>query len=223
MAIYCLNYLTIRGDKFYVSMFDKCFKENGIEFKVENYHLKNTGHTHFDFSNYLCYWQEKLPDSYKLIGLVSIEPKNDYSFSAFLPPSTDYFRIWENWQYIKWDTRHDAEEMIVKKVDDNCIRYEFQTQWAPLPVIDQMSIDFPMLNFEFKYVEDGQSFAGSVVYEDGELLENIEITRDGQSMHHFLKDNFGYKYYSCSSCESLLDENETKTGNCPFCEEKITL
>lgn len=221
MSNYCLNELRIVGDKEDISRFDNCFKKNGIQFIVDRHLLTASGYAHFNLSKYLCYYAEKNGDGFKLVGIQSIEMINDYSFSAFIPPSVSYLKNWDDWTAINWGTFSDVLELSVNRINDLCIEYKFKTKMPPLAVMDQMIIDFPMLNFEFKYVEDCQSYAGQIIYEEGELLENTQLLKNNQEMRKFLKENFSYEYMVCPSCESLLQEHEAEEENCPFCNEPI--
>lgn len=218
----CLNYLTVTGERSQLLKFDKCFKENGIEFKVEKNHLTDTGFTNFDFSNYLCYWHEKLTSGYKLLGLISVDQKKDYSFSAFIPPSISYFRIWDDWKFLKWSTRSDLDEMIVNWIDNGSVKYQFKTDWdPPMPVIVQMILDFKMLDFEFKYVEDCQSYAGVVRSKDGEIIEEVFSNVNPGGIRPLLEREFGYDFIKCPSCSELLQEHEADANKCPFCHTRI--
>lgn len=219
----CLNYLTVTGEKSDLIRFDKCFKEKGIEFNVEVHELTDAGFTHFDFSSYLCYWHQKITHGYKLVGLVSVDQKTDYSFSAFIPPSISYLKTWKDWQFAHWSTRSDLYGMTVNWLDNNCVQYHFKTHWeAPTPVIVQMLLDFYMLDFEFKYVEDCQSFAGLIKSKDGEIERSDFKTATEGDFRDFLRNDFGYDFFKCPSCSKLLQEHEAESDSCPFCHTKIT-
>lgn len=221
MSNYCLNELRIVGDKEDILRFDNCFKNNGIRFVVDRHLLTASGYAHFNLSKYLCYYSAKNGDGFKLVGLNSIEMMNDYSFSAFVPPSVSDLKTWDDWTVSKWGTFSDVLEMSVKKINNLCIEYNFKTIMPPLAVMDQLIIDFPMLNFEWKYAEDCQSYAGKIIYEEGELVENTQLFENSQEMRQFLKENFNYEYMICPSCESLLQEHEAEEEFCPLCNKQI--
>ena len=53
--------------------------------------------------------------------------------------------------------------------------------------------DWTDLSFELRYEEGGNCFAGYLLFEDGELVENVEVT--GDDYRQFVIDYFGYDPY----------------------------
>ena len=69
------------------------------------------------------------------------------------------FQSWYDWSCEKWGTKWNACDAQVLHEDDSGISYDFQTAWdAPLPVVVEMSKQFPNLKFTLQSDEESQAF-----------------------------------------------------------------
>ena len=100
-----------------------------------------------------------------------------------------------SWCVSHWGTKWDIDgEMVSVGKDDNEYTYHFSTAWSP-PVawVEKVAKDWTDLSFELRYEEGGVGFAGYVLFEDGELVENVEVT--GDDYRQFVIDYFDYDPY----------------------------
>ena len=59
--------------------------------------------------------------------------------------------------------------------------------------MEKVAKDWTDLSFELRYEEGGVGFAGYLLFEDGTLVENVEVTED--DYRQFVIDYFGYDPY----------------------------
>lgn len=100
-----------------------------------------------------------------------------------------------SWCVSHWGTKWDIDgEMVNVGKDDNEYTYHFSTAWSP-PVawVEKVAKDWTDLSFELRYEEGGVGFAGYLLFEDGELVENVEVT--GDDYRQFVIDYFDYDPY----------------------------
>jgi len=99
------------------------------------------------------------------------------------------------WCVSHWGTKWDIDGKTVSVgKDDNEYTYHFSTAWSP-PAgwLAKVAKDWADLSFELWYEEGGLGFAGYLLFEGGELVENVEVT--GDDYRQFVIDNFGYDPY----------------------------
>lgn len=85
------------------------------------------------------------------------------------------------WLLKNWNTTLNFCGPRLEREDEYGIFYSFYTAWSPpIPIIIEMSKQFPELFFELRYFEAGMEFNGHLIVEEGE----IEIHRKGDYFGH---------------------------------------
>lgn len=78
----------------------------------------------------------------------------------------------DNWG-TKWQAYNLSEEWLV---GDKEAEIDFCTAWSPpIPIIEQLSFNYPDLKFKMKFADEGKNFLGYVVFEKCKLIEDVEI------------------------------------------------
>lgn len=81
---------------------------------------------------------------------------------------------WYDWAIQNWGTKWSAAEVTV---DAAAGSITFDTAWAPpLVAIDTISTMFPRVTFTLAYAEGGAGFYGTMVFENGTLVESEEFS-----------------------------------------------
>jgi hypothetical protein len=89
------------------------------------------------------------------------------------------FASWYDWACEKWGTKWNASDAVVLHEDDSGISYDFQTAWdAPLPVIVEMSKQFPNLRFILQSDEESQSFFYEKEFVAGKQTKHEDLERE---------------------------------------------
>ena len=87
----------------------------------------------------------------------------------------------------------------------------FESAWAPpTPVIAAIAEQYPMLRIKHEFSEEGASFWGNVIYDNGAEVERNE----GECDHAWYMDTYGF----CPYVEWEWGDVGTK---CPDCGEVI--
>ena len=84
----------------------------------------------------------------------------------------DYgFASWYDWRLAHWGTKWDASDAELSEESATQFTYYFFTAWsAPEPVIEAMSRQHPLLQFEGTFDEPGNGVYFSATWENGEKL-----------------------------------------------------
>jgi hypothetical protein len=78
---------------------------------------------------------------------------------------------WYPWNNENWGTKWDAAEVHIERHADDHLQVSFQTAWSPpYPVVEQASVQFPMLTFTLEWEEE-QGFGAEVEVKEGEFTE----------------------------------------------------
>jgi hypothetical protein len=124
---------------------------------------------------------------------------------------------WYNWRVSNWGTKWDACESDWD-LDDNELTIHFQTAWAP-PIgwLENVSAQFPELEFKMIFQEEGQGFCGRadgidgiVEWQDGEVVLEDE---DGLAVEW---DSELDRYKYVESGEIIDDEDFWPIEHNPF-------
>lgn len=79
---------------------------------------------------------------------------------------------WYNWNRANWGTKWDAYDVELQVKSLSHLQYRFTTAWnEPAPVIEAMTEQFPSLRLTLTYKEEGDSFSGTLVGDQGILVE----------------------------------------------------
>lgn len=122
---------------------------------------------------------------------------------------------WYDWNNRVWGTKwdvgvRDGDTYPETSMDkgDGFIYYRFQTAWSPVIelLVQDLSPKFPTLKFVYEYEEE-QGWGGSVVFQNGDILESSEYDIPSSHGDHVDRD------MSCI-CE-WEEEQEFWFSDCP--------
>ena len=83
----------------------------------------------------------------------------EFSFEGTLPRGDR--EDWYNWSLENWGCKWDACEPYINESDSQCFSVSFDSAWAPpTEWLRNIMDDYPNLEFELEYSEDGMCFAG---------------------------------------------------------------
>lgn len=107
--------------------------------------------------------------------------KRVLSFNKFIP-YPDRFRIETGgyaWCVQNWGTKWDLSDDTIIVQTDKILSYQFDTAWSPpIPVVMEMSRQFPLLSFTLTYDEPGMCFKGKYKVKAGKVLLDSYIERE---------------------------------------------
>ena len=100
---------------------------------------------------------------------------------------------WFNWCPEHWGTKWPACDAEILEEDEEHILYSFKTAWSsPDPIIEALGKTFKG-SMEFKYYEEQVTeFAGKVLYEHGELVDETFVEGDNDEIWDFMENEFGF-------------------------------
>lgn len=79
-----------------------------------------------------------------------------------------------DWRYNNWGTKWEPEFFSMDRLQGGATYY-FETPWGPpLVWIEQVSRQYPALEFRLVYAEPGMDFSGDVVIKSGRVLRETE-------------------------------------------------
>lgn len=250
MPNYCFNYLTIAGKARDIKRFDDQFKKKHWLFLGGSTTCMKTDDLEEKYGYCLAYravpytnmfaTEEDKVTRLDVHYIESEEEVEGYSFSNFIElTKDDFLNGWFKWSNRFWGTKWDAMDMtenlndLNEKISQNLLDeesyavYLFTTAWAPpLPVIIEMSSQYPELKFNFSAEEGGCGYAGVYELESGVFTKELETSDDGSNYREFMQKHFDTEYYKCTECGSLLeeweiDDNENKCPQCDKCSKFI--
>ena len=99
------------------------------------------------------------------------EGKDCYLNTMFPSSNTTHSKTldgaWYHWRIHHWGTKWTADS-IRRKLTDHKATYTFCTAWCPpIPFMDKIAKDYPLLIFELRFVEFGNDFAGLFTWKSG--------------------------------------------------------
>ena len=107
------------------------------------------------------------------------------------------FLCWYDWCVANWGTKWDVpkdEYLGAANYEDQAVHTYFNTAWGPaLEWAEQVSLDWPELEFTTEYSEFGMWFAGRHRVKNGEVLVRVEgepqsLGSNGEPMFPFCYD-----------------------------------
>jgi hypothetical protein len=100
-----------------------------------------------------------------------------------------------SWCVSHWGTKWDlCRDGFYSSSSDGYAEYEFNTAWSPpCPWLKKVAADWPDLKFVLTYYEPGAWFAGKLVMEGGEVVEDVELV--GNAAENFAMEEFGYAFW----------------------------
>ena len=82
------------------------------------------------------------------------------------------YPTWYEWRCHHWGTKWNAYHQHIGTFSETEIYVEFDTAWSPpTPVFDVIAQEYPDLQLEVRYIDEGGGFAGTFVGESGELTD----------------------------------------------------
>lgn len=209
MPNWCGNMMIVRSSEpKRLEEFDNAFKGKGTKWGVASWQLD--GKTPEEVAEIKAKYEkdyEELEPTYSFDALYPVPQEViDVGFSGnrqgvSLERSLEALRDKEKWIdgytwcVSHWGTKWDIDgETVGVGKDDNEYTYHFSTAWSPPEGwLAKVAKDWTDLSFELRYEEGGNCFAGYLLFEDGELVEDVEVT--GDDYRQFVIDNFGYDPY----------------------------
>jgi hypothetical protein len=102
-------------------------------------------------------------------------------FSFFIPRPVEESENWYDWNISNWGTKWEASIYSWEKVNDNCIKLNFDTAWAPPTAFYEFLAENTEWYVTATYWEPGMGFVGSneggfdecYEYSSAEDVENI--------------------------------------------------
>jgi len=79
-----------------------------------------------------------------------------------------------DWCVTNWGTKWNCLDVTVEIINPSRLDYYFVTAWSPpsTKVLIAMGEKFPTLKFLLDYIEEGASFEGTMIVENGSLIGN---------------------------------------------------
>jgi len=120
---------------------------------------------------------------------------------------------WYEWNAEHWGTKWDVDPDITAMSYPDVMRVSitFESAWAPpTPVIAAIAEQYPMLRIKHDFSEEGASFWGNVIYDNGTEIERQE----GECDHAWYVEHYGF-------CP-FVEWNDAAPGTaCPDCGEVV--
>jgi hypothetical protein len=152
MPNWCENDLTVEGSRLEIDRFLVGIRTGMDEFSKTAKNGDALDIREFDFNRILPYpkkfqWSNKQTDGYNSGGY--------------------------DWCVNNWGTKWNACDVVVVRVDEECVELHFNTAWAPPePVVRKMISMFPKLEFTLEYYEQGVGYCGVLRGADGKVVED---------------------------------------------------
>ena len=111
-------------------------------------------------------------------------PTSDPNWWAQVEERRKVSNHWYDWNITNWGTKWDIifDEHTETTIEPATVGegyqmfWYFETAWSPaVPVYDKMSEMYPNLEFNYEITEEGNHFAGTLVYKDGVLVSDSFI------------------------------------------------
>lgn len=192
MPNYCYNNLTIKGNNDELKKFVEFVKSDDTE---------------FDFNNFISDQVSK--DEHKP-EWDSLSKKDKDRWLIDERDETQAFHSWwfnsygYDWRVKNWDTKWNAVDINIDKLDDTMtsINISFDTAWSPpMKVFRKMIEKFDNLQFSIEGSEEGNSFGFEIEGKRG------QITKD---------DIYDIDEMECPNCEIYITKRRTE--NKFYCE-----
>jgi hypothetical protein len=125
---------------------------------------------------------------------------------------------WYDWTGIHWGTKWGAYDASVIFNEKGYLKCRYNTAWGMgTPVNQKVSEMHPTLTFTFHVLEEGGFFAGTIIYEKGEVVEETDENADKD------RAKFGTTHEACTECGCMYNVEwcENEKGLCYECEEAL--
>ena len=124
-------------------------------------------------------------------------------FGYFLPRPDDQEESWYDWNISNWGTKWEASIYSWEKLNDNCIKINFDTAWAPPTILYEFLAGNTEWYVVASYYEPGMAFVGSNIggYDDYYNIDGLD-SLDG--IPEILVDEYNIR----EQMEEWEEENE---------------
>ena len=204
--------------------------EQGAKFYT-NCIISETVTSGYSFHNFIpITMDDYLNTSYQRIDLLEEAAWGDNGFSLRCKNGKSVYGEGARDWYIRDGL---IEEREIKTPPPGQLSYVFSTDYKPpLPVIEEMSRQYPGLSFEFKY-DASRQCAGFCILKNGEYivqdfvdLHREELINDEENQRHrqLLHKHKMAWYVKCPGCgwsEDPYHLNESTSVKCNYCGEKM--
>ena len=177
MPNWCENRLVVKGEKADLILFQT---------KVKGTHATYT-------------LSEAEKEMYKRMGeSEKNEEVHNFTFNSLVPVPQEVLEagfngVGYNWQSENWGTKWDIHGANVMDESDEEVIYSFDTAWAPPePWVKQVSALFPKLTFELAYFEPGMMFAGYMIYQNDEVIDEEHVSDSVDALKMMMVEKLGY-------------------------------
>lgn len=99
---------------------------------------------------------------------------------------------WYEWHIRNWGTKWNAYNQHLSEWSDTSIRVTFDTAWSPPePVYAFIAENFPDIEMEVRYIDEGGGFAGTYHIADGVLSD---FPCSDEEFRMFAGNHFGWEF-----------------------------
>ena len=86
------------------------------------------------------------------------------------------FYCWYEWQYQNWGVKWGASESTLNHYEETKCSYNYQTPWGTAKGwLEHLAKTYPDFKFHNKCADPSMNFHTELIFEEGELLEEISI------------------------------------------------
>jgi len=97
-----------------------------------------------------------------------------------------------DWTCQHWGSKWGFCEPQLMYQEKDELFYTFNSAWSPMcPVIAKMAKMFPMLSFEYKYIEPSMCFAGLMHCNEGEVKVDESYDSGSEAYKSIYEENYG--------------------------------
>lgn len=207
MANWCRNTIEVIGKREDLKRFDKQFKKTSERFTGSTIYVRKE-----NLEDILSMPECENTENYKILPVEGsdkvaviivdgIETKAGYSYSNFVPMTKeDFLNGWYDWSIANWGTKWDCDDEVyvtgLEKLneaggsdEDICVVYRILSPWTPcIPVVKEMSKQYPTLKFIHSFDESGLCYAGFVKFKGGVVIASEKVS--GEDYKKFSDEDF---------------------------------
>jgi hypothetical protein len=108
-----------------------------------------------------------------------------FSLEPFLPlpeelePNDYHGDQWHDYRIATFGTKWDVSDARLEAQGSDSLEYYFTSAWGPPDnAMQNISREFPDLRFGLWYEETGAYFRGEVIYQNGEVVDQQDLTEE---------------------------------------------
>lgn len=124
---------------------------------------------HMSFKDF----EDKYKDDSNFSSIISDIEKFNHNILAH---EETCFYNWYDWQYANWGVKWGASESVLDHYEETKCSYNYQTAWGTaVGWLGFLAKTYPAFKFHNKCADPSMNFHTELIFEDGELLEEINI------------------------------------------------